>query len=328
MKRLLFVGIVATMLAVLAVPAFGGDEPKTAPEAQLVPGHASGPGAQAPTVAPEWKKPIPIGFSIDYTLVTDYIWRGINLSEYAGEGRERLNHQMTTGFSIDTKPLLGTDLGTIAGSVWFEWYAGQDDAEFGGGAHHLQEVDYTLSWSYDIPKLPLAVELGWIAYQFPWLGGDDGQWTHEVYATLSLDDSCIFGKPILNPYVSYYLDVDDVRGSWIEIGVSHDFPLAECGLGNTPVLKDVTLTPSLVLGIDHRYYDKVGLGGGSGTSTRLGNLQYGLDAVLDLSSLLGIPEKYGSLSLTGFLYYSQAFHDESPAVNDEFWGGVTIGYEW
>ena len=138
-------------------------------------GTAGGEDGAAP---PVWDKPFT--FSVDYTLVSDYVWRGINLLEYAGEGREKFNHQMTVGLALDSEKLTGTDFGTFSASFWFEWYAGQNDAAFGGGAHHLQEVDYTLSWSYDVPGTPVSVELGWIAYQFPWVAGDDAQWTHEV----------------------------------------------------------------------------------------------------------------------------------------------------
>ena len=58
----------------------------------------------------------------------------------------------------------------------------------------------------------------------------------------------------------------------------------------------------------------------------LHNLQYGLDLTYDLSSALKIPEKFGSLSLTGFLYFSDAINGD--VINDEFWGGVGLGYEW
>ncbi|MFW6155657.1 MAG: hypothetical protein ACOC95_10630 [Planctomycetota bacterium] len=269
-----------------------------------------------------------LSFSVDYTLVSDYVWRGINLSEYAGEGREKLNHQMGVGFAIETEPLVGTDLGTFAGSFWFEWYAGQDDTAFGGGSGHLQEVDYTLSWSRDVPGLPVSAEIGWIAYQFPQVAGDDPQWTHEVYISLALDDEALFGRELLNPYVAYYMDLDDVQAAWAEVGVSHAFSAADLGIADLPGFDSLTLTPSLVLGIDHRYYDKAGLGGGGdGTSTRLANLQYGLDVGYDLGGALGMPAKYGSLTLNGFLRFSQLFHDEG-AAGDELWGGVTVGFAW
>ena len=91
-----------------------------------------------------WQKPIPIGLYLDYTMATDYIWRGINLSEYRGEGREKLNHQLTAGINYDTG-----DFGTIDFSVWFEWY-GANDKVGSPGDDNLQEVDYTFSWTYDL----------------------------------------------------------------------------------------------------------------------------------------------------------------------------------
>ena len=36
-------------------------------------------------------KPVPLTVSVGYGLVTDYIFRGINFSEYPGEGREDLS---------------------------------------------------------------------------------------------------------------------------------------------------------------------------------------------------------------------------------------------
>jgi len=79
------------------------------------------PGAAVAAEAPGWTKPIPIGFYLDYTVATDYIWRGINFSEFRGEGREKLNHQLTAGVNYDTG-----DFGKIDFSVWFEWYGAND----------------------------------------------------------------------------------------------------------------------------------------------------------------------------------------------------------
>jgi len=265
-----------------------------------------------PTNEAEYTKPIPLTFSIDYTVATDYVWRGQNLSEYATEGREKLNHQLGLGLSYDTGKF-----GTFSGSVWFEWFAGQESLDPTSGSNH-QETDYTLSWSVNIDAIATTVEFGWIAYQFPQAVGD-ANLTHEWYVSLYFDDSGLFGteQSVLNPYVAYYMDVDDIQGSWIEFGISHDFALADCNMQNTPILKDITLTPSLIIGIDH---------GQISTSTKLANMQYGLDVAYDLSSALGIPENLGELTLTGFLRYSDALYEE--ALNDEFWGGGTIGYSW
>lgn len=269
---------------------------------------------------PEWEKPVPISFLVDYTVVTDYIFRGVNFSEYSGEGREKLNHMLTAGVEYDTG-----DFGAIGFSSWFEWYAGQESLDPASDGN-LQEVDYVVYWSYDMSalseSLPVSVEIGWIAYTFPQAAGD-AYYTNEWYVSLGLDDSSLFGteNPVLSPSLAYYIDVDDIKGSWMEFGVSHDFALAGMGMDATPVLKDMTVTPSLVLGVDHRYVDN---------ATRLANLLYGLAVSYDLSGALSIPEEYGSMSITGFLNYSQPLSDKlrEIALDDEFYGGVSFTYEW
>ncbi|KKM20642.1 hypothetical protein LCGC14_1643400, partial [marine sediment metagenome] len=257
--------------------------------------------------------------SLDYTLVTDYVWRGINLSEYAGEGREKLNHQLSVGVEFTPGEAGLPDIGTFGFNVWFEWYGGQEKLT-PGSADNLQETDYTIYWSYDLSKicavLPLDFETGWIGYNFPRLKGD-AHFTNEWYFSLALQDEKVFGRSLLNPTVTYYMDLDDVQAGFLTLGISHDFPLAELGLQGCPVMKDVTVTPSLLLALDHRYYDKVGLGASTSTGTKLAYIEYGLAAAYDLSSALSIPEKYGAFGVTGFLNFSQSLHDQNAAVQDE-----------
>ena len=106
-----------------------------------------------------------------------------------------------------------------------------------------------------------------------------------------------------------------------------DEALSKLGCGNAPVLRDISFEPSLTLGVDHRWLDPA-LGRPNG-STRLGNLLYGLSTTYDCSRLMrsvGIPEAAGNMYVTGFLNFSQAFRDD--LLNDEFYGGMTVGYEW
>jgi hypothetical protein len=289
-------------------------------------------GEPAPGPAPEaaaagWKKPIPIGFYLDYTVATDYIWRGINLSEFRGEGREKLNHQLTAGVNYDTG-----DFGTIDFSVWFEWYGANDQVSGVNSDGNLQEVDYTISWTYDLSKLcpdvPVELTLGWIGYDFPQLS-DDGGFTNEYFIGLALNDQKLLGDGwfALNPTLTYYQDLDDVgamgQGSWLEFGISHEFKLADCPtVGSMPVLQDLTVTPSFTLMMDIGYID---------SGTRVATTQYGLEVGYDLGKALKLPEQYGSLSMKGFLNFSDAVADNSSGLanlNDEFWGGVSVGWEW
>ena len=52
--------------------------------------------------AQEEEPGLPISLGASYYLLSDYVFRGINFSEYQGEGREKPNHQMTTFLSWDT----------------------------------------------------------------------------------------------------------------------------------------------------------------------------------------------------------------------------------
>jgi len=83
------------------------------------------------------------------------------------------------------------------------------------------------------------------------------------------------------------------------------------------VLRHMTVTPSFVMGVDHGQ-----LSGG----TRLAHVQCGLDVSFDLGTALGLPANCGTLTLNGFLRFSDAVFNA--VLNDEFWGGVTIGYGW
>ena len=265
----------------------------------------------------EWQKTSPFSFSVDYTIVSDYIFRGANFSEYSGEGREKVNHQMGLGLELDTARL-GRNLGTFGFSIWGEWYADQESVLTPTSSGSLQEVDYTIYWSYELSEIYTTLELGWIAYTFP-QAGHDAFYTNEPYISLSFDDSPLFGteESILNPYVAYYLDTDDIDGGWLELGISHDFALGDLGLADTPVLAEITITPSFILGIDD---------GQMGKSMRLANLHWGLDIAYDLNTAMNISPEYGSMSLTAFLYFSDAIHDAF--LNDELYGGVTLGYSW
>jgi hypothetical protein len=311
-------------LAVALLPAGWNLSAATAEDAHLAAGDSwlAAVAGQVPAgdAAPRASKPIPLTVSVNYTLVTDYVFRGINFSEYRGEGREKLNHQLGVAAAYDTGKL-----GKFGAMAWFEWYADQERLTPGCG-DHLQEVDYILYWSYPIEPLATTVETGWIGYTFPQVAGHE-RCTNEWYVMLSLDDGRLFGTKnnVLNPYVAYYLDLDLFHaGSWLEFGVSHDFALSEMGCKDVPVLKDLTITPSFVLGYDHRYLNKAA--GFGREASRLGNLQYGLTFTYDLRRALKLPEWVGALSLAAFLKFSDAVRDD--VINDEFWGGMTLAWEW
>ncbi len=78
----------------------------------------------------------PATFDITYSLSSDYIFRGINRSEYGGEGREKPNHQLTTDLGVDIGQLFGQPAGTcgtLEFGTFFEWYRMQKGLNPAGG---------------------------------------------------------------------------------------------------------------------------------------------------------------------------------------------------
>jgi hypothetical protein len=324
------------------------------------------PADEAPPA--EWTKPIPLSFSIDYTMVSDYMFRGINFSEYSrrggapgNEGREALNHQLSLGTELD----LG-QFGRVGGGAWFEWYADQNDPSSAFNAadddKHLQETDYFVYYGYEIAPIGLDVEVGFTWYLFPRAsaaasgpgtanGVADADTTQELYLNLGWDDSllwralgCDVAEPVLNPYLLIAWDLDLAAGaSYYEFGLSHDFALSDLGCAGTPVLKDITVTPSWSMAWDHNWLDRYtldthadgtpGLGtgnegrGAASNGSRLMNMTYGLVVSYDVKSALGLPDQYcGGLYVNGFLNFSHALADHF--LDDNLWGGLSVGYEW
>ena len=294
----------------------------------------------------EWKKPIPVTFNIDYTMVTDYIFRGINFSEYRrklgqakNEGREKLNHQLSTGVEGDLGPF-----GRVGGSVWFEWFAGQSALTPEDGHKNLQETDYTVYYGYNIEPIGVDAEVGFIWYMFP-RSNTDWSSTQEIYLNLGFDESVWLRalglnvkKSILNPYLFQAWDLDLAAGGYYgEFGVAPEIAFSDIGCSGMPVLKDLTFSPSYAMGWDHNWLNKMTLdpaawagNEGRGFASNTSHLmfaRFGGDLTYDLKGAFNIPDKYcGAMYLKGFMYYSQGIAEHF--LNDEFWGGMSVGYEW
>ena len=282
----------------------------------------------------------PATFDITYYVYSDYIFRGINFSEYAGEGREKPNHQMTVALGIDMAQWLGHEpgsWGTFAFETFFEWYAAQDQLDPVNGGQNLQEVDYILSWCYPLEEIETDLTLGWTYYLFPnlhyWLEGDNtghdnDDRTHEWWVLLEHNDAWMWDwwwpeneEGVLNPSFLFVQDIGTGAGNamWMELGLSHEFELSpKC-----------TITPSWTLGIDHDYYHHFG-GAVEKNTWRFANMLWGVDLGYDLTELLRIPDGYGSVALGGFLYFSQALGsaEDNGIIRDEFFGGMSIGYSF
>ena len=268
---------------------------------------------------------LPISLGLSYALYTDYIFRGVNFSEYDGEAREKLNHQLTVSLAWD----MG-DYGTIGFDTWFEWFAGQKKIDPDRGGQNLQEVDYTIWWSYSIEPIATDLTLGYTFFQFPNLahtlrqdgarGNNNDDRTHEYWFSLEHNDAWMW-KPlfpdneegILNPSFFFAHDVGAIPGAWMEFGLSHGFAV--------PGVDNLTITPAWTLCVDGDYWTR---------GFKLAGDQWSLAAEYDLTPVLQLPDWAGSISITGELYFFNAFGnmEDSHTIQDEFWGGLTVNWAW
>jgi len=252
---------------------------------------------------------LPISLDISYYLYSDYIFRFVNFSEYGGEAREKPNHQMTTSLGLD----LG-DFGSVSFDTFFEWYAAQE--KINGEGHNLQEVDYAVSWSYMIEQLKTELSLGVTWYAFP---NDKAINTFEYNICLAHNDAWMWKwlfpdneDGVLNPVFSFAHDVDEIGGVWMELGISHSFEVAD----------NLTLTPGYMVAVDGCYLRD--------DTFRFAGDQWSLVAGYDLGSLLQLPEQAGSLTVTGELYFNNAWGnaEDDETIQDEFWGGMSVNWCW
>lgn len=289
--------------------------------------------ASVETTSSEWEKPLPLSLSVEYTLVSDYIFRGINFSEHAREGRETPNHQLGTSIGLDLAPLWGGkagQAGSISLDTWFEWYGDQDKINPIEDSNN-QEIDYSAYYSYSIEPIATDLSIGWIHYYFPNLRGvhnDDR--TNEWFFSLEHNDAWAWrwlgykGEDgILNPTFAFYHDTHISGGVWMDLGISHGFEFE--------AIPNLTVTPSYLLHIDGGYLGP--LLRVDDHDTRIAGMTYGIDMTYDLTELLQLPPWAGTMAVSGFLNYfdpTSAVRSTSHNVDleDELYGGMRLAWSW
>lgn len=298
--------------------------PTTAPAAPQTAEQADDEDEEDPK--PRWLRPF--SFDVTYSLYSDYVWRGINLSEYETEGSEAPNHQLTTTLDVDLGKFFNRrqdgEFGVFSFEAFFEWYAHQIDIDPVYGARNLQEIDYTLTYSYEVAPISTTLATGYVFYRYP---KHKEIATEEWFFRVEHNDAWMWKwlwpdneDGILNPYVEYWQDTHLVApGAWIQFGVSHDFEVAP----------SFTVTPGVDFGIEHNWLQPtLGL---EGRGTNFANVQYGLTLEYDMTELIALEKwGFGSIVVSGFIFYSDAVGNpaQNRWIRDELYGGMSIGWSF
>lgn len=273
----------------------------------------------------------PVKGTVGYTFISDYMFRGLNMSDILGNQVGRGAHELTYGLSLDLAELGIEDVGDIGVTVKQAYLA-----KYAGTNANLAKTDIALSLTHPCPFGTLTFE--WRNYKWsnsPYSGGNEA--TAEVVLGLAVKDGELIetltgedmGENVLNPKVTWIIDYDLADGGqlWL-FDLSHPFDLGQVG----PELAGVTLTPTWTLAVDNRYYGSYvrNLTGGALSrkdTTRFAYMEYGVNAGADLTEVLGLT--CGRLGVKGGVAFVHTFEKlHASVLNDTLYSYVSLVYNW
>lgn len=265
----------------------------------------------------------PLSGTVGYKFMTDYMWRGINMTSALGDATGKGAHELTYGLALDLADVGVDDVGTVGVTVteaYFNSYARTSASKA------FTDIDVTLSrvcpWSGG------EWVFGYSNYKWANTGlGSDAR-SQELSASYSFQDGEIMrallgtdmGENVLNPTVSYILDYDEAEnGGLVVLALSHPMEPAE--------MPGVTLTPAMTLVYDDRYYgpylESLNLPDDSlGKHRKMGYLEYALRAGADLGDMLGVTD--GQLDMLSGV----AYLDGVELPDAKWYAHLGVAYKW
>ncbi|MDP8258549.1 MAG: hypothetical protein P9L90_03915 [Candidatus Aadella gelida] len=164
--------------------------------------------------------------SLSTTFLTKYIWRGQNLGN---EPVMQVDGSLSKdGFTFD---------------IWGNYSLAKDKTVDSGRYQEFTELDYTASYEFNVGDAlekmnmgdseifdPLSITTGYTFYTFPNLDlKADGSYSHETALGVSYN-------VLLQPFFTWYWDVEAGHGSYLQFGGGHTFDLGngiEASLGTS-----------------------------------------------------------------------------------------------
>jgi hypothetical protein len=226
---------------------------------------------------------VKFGISADY--FTKYIWRGQNIDDKSV-----------------FQPAVSVSAYGFTGSIWGNMDMTNKSLTAPDNAGEFSEFDFTLDYSGTIPDNDwLGFSVGTIYYRFP---NTVFKPTTEIYGGLSLP------KVPLSPYFKWYRDVDEINGSYFQMGIGH--------------------TVEKVMKWNENFYCDLALGASLGLGNQAYNKGYfGVDGggANDFTFTVGLPISIHSWTVKPSFNYSTMLNSsirEATAKSDNVWFGVGI----
>lgn len=136
----------------------------------------------------------PVDIEAELPYYSKYVWRGMN----------RVDDSVL-------QPSLGLGLFGFELGFWGNY----DLTDINGSSGEFTQVDYTLGYEFTLPKIALGA--GFIHYTFP---DSDVNSTTEFYLSGEVG-------VLLSPKLAAYFDIDEIKGTYWEASINHDFGLGE-----------------------------------------------------------------------------------------------------
>lgn len=226
------------------------------------------------------------------TFLSKYIWRGQNLGD-------KPVMQVAASISGDGLTL----------DVFGNYSLSRDKATDSGRYQELTELDYTASYEFNVGEAlekfdmesagimdPLSISTGYTFYTFPNLDFKEStSFSHETFLGVSYDI-------LLQPFFTWYWDVDSGSGSYLQFGGSHTFEFGE----------GVSATIGTAFGYNHEQWTD----------------QRGWSDAL-ITGEVAIPV-FNYFTITPSLGYSIILdrNTYNDAQTNEFYGGISLGFTY
>jgi hypothetical protein len=280
----------------------------------------------------------PIQGKVGYSFMSDYMWRGVNMSNVLGGHEGTGAQEATYGAGINFNDLSPDLPGTFWVTVQQAYFN-----DFEGTDGNLAKNDVFLSYMLT-DLLGGDWTFGYRYYEWRHVNmingipitGDNTTHTQEASIQYALNDGELFksltgqdwGKRVLNPTVTYIYDYEMADGGLLMGSLSHDFDLAEI----TPDLTGLSLTPSWSIVFDDEYYAPYfsSLSGGAirdEGDRKVAYMQYGLNLGADLSKMMSW-KAYKLVANVGVGYVNAYEHVAKNILTDQLFSYFNISLKW